>query len=283
MQITVERRPTLLVIIVLAGLFVLMSLSDETRGLGGTRTLFERTVMTLFSPIPKAVNWIGQGASDIYHGYVDMRDQVAENRALKKKVEELTEENISLRSASDDLAKMREMLGYSITSEIPAQRADIMMIDVSGYYKSMILDRGSDHGIEVNDTVVTPSGLVGRVVLTTPELSKVQLITDPKSAVGCRIERTRRHGILHGDGKGGLVLENIPALADVIPGDRIVTAGIDGIYPEGIVAAIVTEVEEASDLFRRVGCKPAASFETLEDALILGTKKLPEGVVRYEP
>ncbi|MDX1583173.1 MAG: rod shape-determining protein MreC [Thermoanaerobaculia bacterium] len=283
MQITVERRPTLWLIIVLAALFVLMSLSDETRGVRGTRTLFERTVMALFSPIPRAVNEVGQSASDIYHGYIDMRDQIAENRELKRKVEELTRENISLRSASDDLARMREMLGYSVTSDIPAQLADIMMIDVSGYYKSMIIDRGSENDVEINDAVVTPSGLVGRVILTTPELSKVQLITDPKSAVGCVVERTRRHGVLRGDGRGGLVLENIPALADVVPGDRIVTAGIDGIYPEGILAAVVTDTEEASDLFRRVNCEPAAAFEKLEDVLILDTPKLPGEVVRYEP
>lgn len=283
MQIAVERRPTLFLIIVLAGLFVLMSLSDETRGLASTRTLFERSVMTLFSPIPKAVTWLGQSASDTYHGYIDMREQVAENRSLRRKVEELTKENFAMRSTADDLARMREMLGYTVSNDFSAQLADVMMIDVSGHYKSMILDRGSQHDVEINDTVVTPSGLLGRVVLTTTDLSKVQLITDPKSAVGSRIERTRRHGVLRGDGRGGLILENIPALADVSPGDRIVTAGIDGIYSEGIPAAVVVEVEEGNDLFKRVICAPAASFQTLEDVLILETKKLPEEVVRYEP
>lgn len=283
MQIAVERRPTLLLIIVLAVLFVLMSLSDETRGLASTRTLFERTVMTVFSPVPRAVTWIGQSASDTYHGYIDMREQVRENRALRTKVEELTRENITLRSANDDLARMRRMLGYATTSELPAQLADIVMIDVSGYYKAMILDRGSQNQIAINDTVVTPSGLIGRVILTTPDLSKVQLITDPKAAIGCKIERTNRHGVLRGDGRGRLVLENIPALADVMVGDRIITAGIDGVYPQGIDAAVVIEVEEASDLFKRVTCIPAASFETLEDVLVLNTRKLPENVVRYEP
>lgn len=283
MQIAVERRPTLFLIIVLAGLFVLMSLSDETRGLGGTRTLFERAVMTVFSPVPKAVTWIGQIASDTYHGYIDMREQVSENRALRKKVEDLTKENLALRSDHDDLARMREMLGYSLRSDFKVQLADVMMIDVSSYFKSMILDRGSQHGVEINDAVVTPSGLLGRVILTTPDLSKVQLITDPKAAVGVRIERTRRHGVMRGDGRGRLILEDIPALADLLPGDRLVTAGIDGIYPEGIPVAVVTDVEEASDLFQRVICAPTASFHTLEDALILQTEKLPEEVLRYEP
>lgn len=283
MQIAVERRPTLFLIIVLAGLFVLMSLSDETRGVATTRTLFERSVMTVFSPIPKGVTWVGQSASDIYHGYIDMRGEVEQNTALRRKVEELTKENLTLRNDADDLARMREMLGYSVRSGFSAQLADVMMIDVSGHYKSMILDRGSQQGVGINDTVVTPSGLLGRVVLTTPDLSKVQLITDPKSAVGCKIERTRRHGVLRGDGRGGLILENIPALADVVPGDRIITAGIDGIYPEGIPAAIVIEVEEGNDLFKRVICAPAASFQTLEDALILETEKIPQEVMRYEP
>jgi rod shape-determining protein MreC len=283
MQVAVERRPTLLLIVVLAVLFVLMSISDETRAVGETRTMFERAVMTLFSPIPRSVNWIGQTASDIYHGYIDMRGQVVRNRELRQKVDELTKENLALRSAHDDLARMRQLLGYHATTELPTMLADVVMLDTAGRFKSMILDQGRNSGIAINDTVVSPSGLLGRVVLTTPELSKVQLIIDPKAVVGARIERTRRTGIIRGDGRGALLLENIPALADVVPGDRIVTAGIDGIYPSGIPVAVVVEVEEGSDLYKRVVCAPTASFSSLEDALILHTEKLPPEVVRYAP
>src|SRR6185436_18130640 len=96
MQVVIERRPTLFLIVVLALLFVLMSASTQTRYLGQTRTLFERTVMTIFSPVPKAVNWIGQTTSDMYHGYLDMRRAVNENLELRRQIADLTTRNLKL-------------------------------------------------------------------------------------------------------------------------------------------------------------------------------------------
>src|SRR5438132_11523582 len=86
----VPRRPTLLFIVVLGLLFILMSLSSRTRYIGETRTMFERTVMTIFSPVPKLVNWVGRNTSDTYHGYLDMRHAVNENLDLHRKVAQLT-------------------------------------------------------------------------------------------------------------------------------------------------------------------------------------------------
>src|SRR5204863_3803557 len=109
----IPRRRTLLFIIVLSMLFVLMSMSTRTRYLGETRTLFERTVMTLFSPVPKTVNAVGQSTSDLYHGYLDMRRAVNENVALKRQVVTLTTDNLKLRQSEGDLRRLRSLLGYA--------------------------------------------------------------------------------------------------------------------------------------------------------------------------
>src|SRR5438094_10182270 len=109
----IPRRPTLLLIVVLSLLFVLMSVSSHTRYVGETRTMFERTVMMIFSPVPKTVNWIGGTASDIYHGYLDMRRSVAENGNLRHKLADVTTENLKLRQSETDLRRLRSLLGYS--------------------------------------------------------------------------------------------------------------------------------------------------------------------------
>ena len=103
----IPRRPTLLVILVLALLFVLMSFSSRTRYVGETRTMFERTVMTIFSPVPKFVNWIGGTAQDMHHGYLDMRRAVNENVELRRKVASLTTENLKLRQSATDMRRRR--------------------------------------------------------------------------------------------------------------------------------------------------------------------------------
>src|SRR5260370_36587814 len=92
----IPRRPTLFFIVVLVMLLVLMSLSSRTRPLGETRTLFERTVLPLFSPVPKTVNAIGQSTSDAYHGYFVMRRAFAVNVVRTKQDAHLRRENLEI-------------------------------------------------------------------------------------------------------------------------------------------------------------------------------------------
>lgn len=279
----IPRRPTLLFIVVLSLLFVLMSLSSRTRYVGETRTMFERTVMTIFSPVPKTVNWLGTTAADTYHGYLDMRRAVNENLALHRKVIELTTENLKLRQSETDLKHLRTLLGYSEQFSMPTTMAQAVMLDTSGRFKSVIIDRGSSAGVQVNDALVNANGLIGRVVLTTKDMAKVQLITDSNASVGVLIERTRRQGVLRGDGANGAQLFDVPSLADVVAGDKVLTAGIDGIYPKGIPVGIVTKAEKGQDLFKNIAVRPLVDFGTIEEVIVLHTHKIPGDVVRYAP
>jgi rod shape-determining protein MreC len=279
----IPRRPTLLFIVVLSMLFALMAASSRTRVVGETRTLFERTVMTLFAPVPKVVNWVGSSAADMYHGYLDMRRSVKENLQLQRKVDQLTTENLRLRQSEGDLRRLRSLLGYSEQFTMPTTMAEAIMLDISGRFKSIIIDRGSAANIEVDDVVVNANGLIGRVLLTTKDMSKVQLVTDNNSSVGVLIERTRRQGVLRGDGAGGAQLYDIPSLADVRPGDSIMTAGIDGIYPKGIPVGVVIKAEKGQDLFKTITVKPLVEFASIEETIVLHTRKIPSDVVRYAP
>jgi len=279
----IPRRPTLLFIVVLSLLFILMSLSSRTRYIGETRTLFERTVMTVFSPVPKLVNWIGGTASDMYHGYLDMRRAVNENLELHRKVASLTTENLKLRQSATDMHRLRSLLSYSEQFDMQTSMAQAIMLDTSGRFKSAIIDRGSSDQIEVNDAVVNANGLIGRVVLTTKDMAKVQLITDSNSSVGALIERSRRQGVVRGDGTGNLVMNDVQALADVVPGDRVLTAGIDGLYPKGIPLGTIVKAEQGPNLFKNIIVKPSVDAGTIEEVIIIHTRKIPSEVVRYAP
>ena len=279
----IPRRPTLLLIVVLSLLFLLMSLSSRTRYVGETRTMFERSVMTIFAPVPKTVNWVGSTAADMYHGYLDMRRSVKENLDLHRKVDQLTTENLHLRQSEGDLRRLRSLLCYSDRFVMPTTMAEAIMLDISGRFKSIVIDRGSAAGVDLDDAVVNANGLIGRVVLTTKDMSKIQLITDSNASVGVLIERTRRQGVLRGDGAGAAQLYDIPSLSDVRPGDRIVTAGIDGIYPKGVPIGTVVKAEKGQDLFKTITVKPTVDFGSIEEVIVLHTRKIPGQVVRYAP
>jgi rod shape-determining protein MreC len=279
----IPRRPTLLFILVLALLFVLMSLSSRTRYIGETRTMFERTVMTVFSPVPKFVNWVGGTAQDMHHGYLDMRRAVNENVELRRKVGSLTTENLKLRQSGSDMRRLRSLLAYAEQFPFETSMAQTIMLDTAGRFKSIIIDRGSADGVEVNDIIANANGLIGRVVLTTNDLSKVQLVTDNNCSVGSLIERTRRQGVVRGSGGASVQMFDIPALSDVQPGDRVLTAGIDGVFPKGIPIGSVVRSEPGQSLFKTVTVKPAVDFGTIEEVIVIHTRKIPPSVVRYAP
>lgn len=279
----IPRRPTLLVIVVLSLLFVLMSLSSKTAYVGETRTMFERTVMTVFSPVPKFVNWIGGTAQDMHQGYLDMRRAVNENVQLRRKVAELTTDNLKLSQSATDMRRLRSLLAYSEQFEFETSMAQTIMLDTAGRFKSIIIDHGSADGVQVNDIIANANGLIGRVVLTTNDLAKVQLVTDTNCSVGSLVERTRRQGVVRGLGGTVVQMQDIPALADVQPGDRILTAGIDGVFPRGIPIGTVTRSEPGQSLFKTVTVRPAVDFGTIEEVIVIHTRKIPPSVVRYAP
>ena len=279
----IPRRPTLLFIVVLSLLFVLMSFSSQTRYVGETRTMFERTVMTIFSPVPRFVNWVGGTIQDMHHGYLDMRRAVNENVQLRRKVASLTTENLKLRQSGSDLRRLRSLLAYSEQFDFQTSMAQTIMLDTAGRFKSIIIDRGSKEGVEVNDVIANANGLIGRVVLTTKDLAKVQLVNDSNCAVGALVERTRRQGVVRGNGSTIVQMFDIPTLADVQPGDRVLTAGIDGIYPKGIPIGTVVRSEPGQSLFKTVTVRPAVDLGTIEEVIVIHTKKIPAPVVRYTP
>jgi len=186
-------------------------------------------------------------------------------------------------SAKTDLRRLRSLLGYSEQFALETSMAEAIMLDTSSRFKSVILDRGSSAGIDVNDAVVNANGLIGRVVLTTKDMAKVQLVIDNNCSVGVLLERTRREGVLRGDGTRNAQLYDIPSLADIQPGDQVLTAGIDGIYPKGIPVGTVVKAEKGPELFKNIRVKPSVDFGSIEEVIIIHTRKIPSAVVGYAP
>ncbi len=219
----------------------------------------------------------------MHHGYLDMRRAVNENVDLRRKVASLTTENLKLRQSEGDLRRMRSLLAYAEQFDMKTSMAQTIMLDTAGRFKSIIIDRGSADGVEVNDIIANANGLIGRVVLTTNDLSKVQLVTDNNCSVGALVERTRRQGVVRGNGGTSVQMFDIPALADVQPGDRVLTAGIDGIFPKGIPVGTIVRAEPGQSLFKSVTVRPAVDFGTIEEVIVIHTRKIPPSIVRYAP
>ncbi|MGH9442305.1 MAG: rod shape-determining protein MreC, partial [Thermoanaerobaculia bacterium] len=135
-------------------------------------------------------------------------------------------------------------------------------------YRRALLAAGSLDGVRPGSPLAVTEGLVGRVVTVTPRVSKVILIGDTDCAVGGRVVRTGDQGVVRGDGET-LRMEYLSTLSRVVPGDLVETAGIDGIFPRGIVIGRVAAVSGGKSLFLKVRIAPSASQANLSDVLVL--------------
>ncbi len=179
-------------------------------------------------------------------------------RNLDPLKEEYRQENERLRL----LLGLRENLGF------PTAGGRVMRMPRQSYTPAL-LSIDPDAGVRQHMPVVSPAGVVGQVQGVSGSIAKVLLITDRNSGIAALIQRDRIQGIVSGKEGEGLRMEYVRRGEQVLVGDIVLTSGLDGIYPKGIVIGTVTFVSEEADLTQRVDLRPAVDFQRLEEVLIL--------------
>lgn len=213
---------------------------------------------------------LDRGLVEIWEGYVALQNVRDENEQLRKEIETLQGLNNQLRETAAATQRLAALLSFKerATSEtIPAQ---VIGRDATNWYHSLLLNKGARDGVAIEMGVMTPAGVVGRVVKTTPASSVVLLVTDPNNAIAGLIQRTRDEGIVEGTMNGRARLKYVPLLSGVRAGDRVVTSGLTGGFPRGIVVGTITRIDkEEGDLFQSAEIAPEVDFTKLEEVLII--------------
>jgi rod shape-determining protein MreC len=260
-----RRARWLLISLVLAQLVLV---SRQLARSEGERPLLERATLQAVGPLAGAVDGVGSAVRGVGEGWRTRGRLSEENQQLRERLAELERELMRRGALEQDFQRLAGAVRYSRALGLPLQMADVVYADHASWLRNLVLYVG-DQSAERNQPVVDQRGLVGRVVVQGRPYAKVQLITDRASAVGVMIERTRRQGVLKGSGEGELLLDYLPLQADVQAGDRVVTAGIDGIYPRGLAVGVVRSVEPGSQLFHRIEVAPAVDFGVLDHVYLL--------------
>ncbi len=213
------------------------------------------------------VTWI-RHIGEEYIFLVGLRE---ENRELKQVVAGLRQENNRLQemvSAEERLKKL-----YPLQSDYSGHStlARIYGRDPSNWFKTVLVDKGSDDDIAKDMAVLGADGLVGRVTEVSSRTAKVLLITDVNSAVDVILQRSRSQAIMEGKREEACILKYVQKSDDVQPGDRVITSGMGGVFPKGLVAGTVSKVDrKRPGIFQYVEVVPAVDFSRLEEVLILG-------------
>jgi rod shape-determining protein MreC len=142
--------------------------------------------------------------------------------------------------------------------------------DAVGWYRTLFINKGMDDGVRSDMPVTVAEGVVGRVVNSASDMSRILLLTDPNHSVDCRVARTRDRGVLSGLLERGCMLRYINLKAEIRPGDEVVTSGLDGIFPRGLPIGKVEKVEKGTQgLFLEARVIPAVDFSEIEEVLVV--------------
>src|SRR5262245_1077900 len=260
------RRGGIVLGTVLIGCVLLLSAQARARG-GGT--VLQSWILTASSPLATAVAAVSQGVSGAVRTVEETFTARTENERLRRELAARDRELFLLRAEArqkEEEARL-EREGASLPAVIGA--VPIVLVERRAGVYSALLGVGSADGVAPGTPLAVPAGIVGRVVAVGHGVSRAQLLLDASAAAGARITRTGELGVVRGDGRGAMTLNNIATTASVAAGDLVESAGIDGIYPRGVPIGIVESVSRGSKMFLQIRVTPSADFARLTDVLLL--------------
>ncbi len=267
-----QNSRILLWVFLVACVLLLLSMNS---GQERTWSPLEQIVVEVTAPVERVFQWTMAWTEGIWSDYFFLVNVRRENTALQKELNTLRMENSRYRELLFTHARLKALFQFKQSINIPSVAAQVIGLDPTGWFRSVIIDKGAHAGIMVDMPVVNGSGVVGRVVSVSPHYAKVLLLTDQNSAVDSLIQRSRDRGMVRGLKTEVCALDYMIKTSDVRVGDTVVTSGLGGVYPKGIPIGEVTNVEDfPGDLFRHITVKPAVDFSRLEEVLVILREKI---------
>ncbi len=224
----------------------------------------------------QVIGSIDHGVSELWGGYIALQGVREDNEQLRKDMALLLGQNSQLREAAAATERLKTLLQFKEQALSVTLAAQVIGRDATNSYRSVILNKGERDGIKLDMGVVTPAGVVGRVVKTTGATSVVLLVTDPNNAIAGLIQRTRDEGIVEGTHQGLAKLKYIPLLSTVRDGDRVVTSGLVGGFPRGVPIGTITRIAKSEGaLFQSAELMPDVDMGRLEEVLVIQDPRGP--------
>lgn len=233
----------------------------------------ESVASSIVTPMQRIITDLKNKVDGNASYFSDMDSILAENEELKTRNSELETELRELERIKADNATLQEYMNltekYAAYTTIPAY---VINKDVSNYSSTLIINVGSNDGVETNMTVIADKGLVGHVISVTEKTAKVQVIIDSASTVSCNISTTGESLICKGTLENSQVLRvsYIPTDAELIQGYGVYTSGLGGIYQKGIHIGTIKEIITTSNITDRYAIlEPAVDFSKVDTVLVI--------------
>jgi rod shape-determining protein MreC len=251
-----------------AVLVCLLLLTLQSRG-HGTRAADVLAVIT--TPVQTLLSKAHRTTFGLWSTYLDWKNTRAENHRLRDEVQRLRVEGLRVREMTEENRRLRALLELRQRLPLATLPGEVIAREWGGWVRSLTVNRGRGDHVARLTGVISPEGLVGRVVEVRPGASIVQVLTDPASTVGAHVVRTRTQGIVEGDPRGNIRLKFMARdAAGIQVGDVIVTSGVGGLIPRGIPVGTVRAIDDRGGaLFHYAALEPAVDFSRIDEVLLL--------------
>jgi rod shape-determining protein MreC len=221
------------------------------------------------SPFERAGSYGFGWVRDVWHHYFALQNTTKDNEQLRRELDTLKLQNAQLQGKAAEADRLAVLLNFRQShGDVPMITARVIGASAGTASQTIQLDRGERDGIRKDMGVITPDGVVGKVVESYPNASRVLLLTDKDSSVGAMLADSRIQSPVGGQGEPLLVLKYVPNDDSANLGERVITSGMDRIFPRDLPVGIVTEIKPGNP-FKQIRVKPAADLERLEEVIVL--------------
>ncbi|PYN71863.1 MAG: rod shape-determining protein MreC [Candidatus Rokuibacteriota bacterium] len=261
-----KMRKVALVVSLVAVCLLILTL--QTRGYGArARDAFAIVTTPISAGLAKA----SRATFGLWTTYLDWKNVRAENYRLREEVQQLRVHALRVTETDEENRRLRRLLALQEHLPLTTLSGEIIAREWGGWIRSLTVNRGRSDNVPRLTAVISPDGLVGRIVDVRPGASIVQVLTDPASTVGAHVARTRTPGIVEGDPRGTIRFKFMARDGAAIQvGDALVTAGQGGVFPRGIPIGVVRSIDDrGAALFHYAELTAAVDFARVDEVLLV--------------
>jgi len=229
--------------------------------------LIQVWAVAVFDPFARSVHWVTDSIGGTWRKYSGLLHAQEENQELKSELDAVHTQNQQLAEQAAQAGSLRATLELKKSLAFETLAAEVIARSPGEGANAVFIDKGSSDGLRTSLPVITPEGVVGKIIAVFPRSAQVLLITDPASGVGCMLEKTGVQGVLKGGSRDLPQLNYVVNEHSVTVGEKVLTSGLDQIYPKGLPVGVVVRSSEGH-IYKNIVVQPAAHLDQLETVLV---------------
>jgi rod shape-determining protein MreC len=231
--------------------------------------VFETIVLSITQPFQQATTWMTRHLRGLWDNYIYLVSIQQENQRLREETKWLRQENHRYLEAYMQYQRLQQLLNFREQTPLDIVTAEVVGRNANSWTEIIYINRGTRDKVVKGLPVVTHEGLVGQEIHAAPTLSQVMLLTDFRSGVDALVQRTRATGIVTGRGRNIAELKFLPVGADLQSGDRLISSGMGGVFPKGLIIGEIRDIHQNGQPIQQVEIHPSVDFSHLEEVLVL--------------